>query len=147
MDAGEIGTDQSNGLPIPGSVGNYGYKSEGTACRLHTSQVPGSYPLYRYWKSSVTDHFYTLDSNEIGIPITTHPVPGLSGKHDYVYESIAGYCFKTRAPGTVPLYRYWKAEVGDHFYTTNPSEIGTTTPGEVGNHGYKSEGIACYVYS
>ena len=37
-------------------------------------------------------------------------------------------------PGTVPLYRYWKASVSDHFYTTNINEIA------VENNGYQSEG-------
>jgi hypothetical protein len=38
------------------------------------------------------------------------------------------------------------ASVADHFYTTNAAEmIGTTTPGEVGNHEYLSEGVACHV--
>ena len=34
----------------------------------------------------------------------------------------------------------------DYFYTTDSLEIGTTTPGEIGNHGYKSEGIAGYCF-
>ena len=48
--------------------------------------------------------------------------------------------------GTVPLYRYWNDKNGDHFYTRHSKEIGTTSPGNVGRHGYKSEGIACYVF-
>ena len=43
------------------------------------------------------------------------------------------------------LYRYWKRSVSDHFYTTNAAEIGTTIAGQVGQHGYSSEGVACYV--
>lgn len=35
----------------------------------------------------------------------------------------------------------------DHFYTTNPNEIGTTTPGTTGRYGYKSEGIAGKIYN
>merc|ERR1711976_1061410 len=45
---------------------------------------------------------------------------------------------------SIPFYRYYKSNGFDHFYTTNPKEIGTTKKGEVGNHGYKSEGIAGY---
>ena len=39
------------------------------------------------------------------------------------------------------LYRYWNPAATDYFYTINAGEIGTTTPGHVGNHGYTSEGI------
>ena len=42
-----------------------------------------------------------------------------------------------------PLYRYWNGH--DHFYTTNPHEIGTITRGRKGRGGYTSEGVACYV--
>ena len=45
-----------------------------------------------------------------------------------------------------PLYRYYNSGSNDHFYTTNFAEIGTTTPGSVGNFGYKYEGVAGYCY-
>ena len=48
----------------------------------------------------------------------------------------------------VPLYRYWKASISDHFYTTNSAEIGTgLAVGATGNYGYKYEGIQCYVFA
>jgi hypothetical protein len=40
---------------------------------------------------------------------------------------------------TVPLYRYWKALGGDHFYTTNFRELGR------GRYGYRYEGVQCYI--
>ena len=134
-DSSEIGTVTS------GQVGKHGYVSEGIGCHIGTRQIYGSVPLYRYWKASVSDHFYTTNAEEIG---TT--TPGQTGNHGYVSEGVAGYCFPHPSYGTVPLYRYWKASVSDHFYTTNPDEIGTTTPGQVGKHGYKSEGVACHVF-
>jgi hypothetical protein len=39
----------------------------------------------------------------------------------------------------VPLYRYWNAGIGDHFYTTDWSELGS------GRHGWAYEGIQCHV--
>ena len=39
-----------------------------------------------------------------------------------------------------PLYRYWSTS-GDHFYTTNGSEIGVTGSGHIVNNGYTSEGM------
>ena len=39
----------------------------------------------------------------------------------------------------VPLYRYWNPAIGDHFYTTNWSELGS------GRYGWNYEGIQCFV--
>ena len=71
-------------------------------------------------------------------------MPGRVGRHGYRSEGITGYCFPRYRKGTVPLYRYSKAHGLDHFYTTDSAEIGTTHPGRVVKHGYRSEGIACY---
>ena len=102
--------------------------------------MAGSVPLYCYWNTAVSDHFYTTNSQEIG---TT--TPGSIGQHGYICEGIAGYCFLRPVAGTVPLYRYYKGSVYDHFYTTNAAEIGTAIHGQVGRDGYQSEGVACYV--
>lgn len=126
------------GAVYHGLVGRYGYTSEGIQCLIYTKQVEGSVPLYRYFNGQ--DHFYTTNSNEIG---TT--TPGQVGRYGYKSEGIAGYCFPHVRQGTVPLYRYYKGSGVDHFYTTNIAEIGTAVSGHVGLHGYKSEGVACYV--
>ena len=128
------------GTSAIGLVGHHGYTSEGTQCLVYTRQVAGSVPLYQYLNSDIDDHLYTTNSNEIGT-IT----PGVTGNHGYRNEGITGYCFPRALPGTIPLYRYWKESVGDHLYTTNSGEIGTTILGRVGRHGYVSEGVACYV--
>ena len=96
-------------------------------------------PLYRYFNGSISEHFYTTNAAEIG---TT--TPGLKGHHGYTSEGIACYISSTPAPGYIPLYRYI-IYLREHFYTTNPHEIGTTVPGVTGKYGYVSEGIAGYV--
>ena len=128
------------GTAYHGLKGRHNYISEGIQCLIYTRQVKGSTPLYRYWKASVGDHFYTTSPHEIGT--TTH---GQKGRHGYISEGIAGYCFSHAIAGTVPLYRYWNGHSVDHFYTTNGGEIGTTIHGQSGRHGYKSEGVACHV--
>jgi len=45
------------------------------------------------------------------------------------------------------VYRYWHDGTHDHLYTNNAAEIGTTHEGQVGNHGYKSEGEAFTVFN
>lgn len=133
--ADEIGTTKYR------QKGKEGYMYEGIQCYLYREQVERSVPLYRYWKNTVKDHFYTTHAEEIGT-IT----PGKIGNHGYTSEGIVGYCFPTQQPDTVPLYRYWNPKNSDHFYTTNGmQEIDTVTPRETGNHGYISEGIVCYV--
>ena len=128
------------GVVVPGIVGRYGYKGEGIQCLLYDKQIAGSVPLYRYFLGSRVDHFYTTNSAEIGTTTS-----GQRGKYGFVSEGIAGYCFPSARPGTIPLYRYYHPAGVDHFYTTNAKEIGTTEAGKVGRYGYKSEGIACHV--
>lgn len=100
-----------------------------------------SRPLYRYWQGAVRDHFYTTNREEIG---TT--TPGQVGKYGYKSEGVAARIFFSRVRSSVPLYRYYQPQRRDHFYTTNPNEIGTTKSGVVGRYGYRSEGIAGYCY-
>ena len=124
------------GTAIPDQVGKFNYKSEGVQCIVCTRPEKGTLPLYRYWNGK--DHFYTTSADEIGVISA-----GVTGKHGYTFESIAAYCYGEKKENNVPLYRYWNGV--EHFYTTNPVEIGTVTPGEVGNHKYRSEGVAGYV--
>ena len=126
------------GTAIPGHLGKHGYRSEGTAGRIHDTRVWGSVPLYRYWNGR--EHFYTTNHHEIG---TT--VPGVTGKHGYKSEGIAGYCFPHQKCGRhdarKPLYRAYNHKSRDHFYTTNVHEMARATSPTA----YTFEGIACYI--
>jgi len=132
--AGEIGTTEK------GHVGNHGYKSEGPSFYVFTHQHPGLVPVYRYWKDEHHDHFYTANAGEIGATNA-----GQVGNHGYKCEGILGYVSPTEFFGSIPIHRYWNEQSKDHFYTSNAAEIGTTHVGQVGNHGYKHEGILGYV--
>ena len=44
--------------------------------------------------------------------------------------------------GPYPLYRYFNAQLGDHFYTLDQDELGPS-----GSKGYVSEGIAARCYA
>jgi hypothetical protein len=130
----EIGTTEK------GHVGNHGYKSEGPSFHIFTHQHHGLVPVYRYWKDDNHDHFYTANAGEIGATNV-----GQAGNHGYKCEGILGYVSPTEFYGSIPIYRYWHDQSHDHFYTSNQAEIGTTHVGQVGNHGYKCEGILGYV--
>ena len=74
--------------------------------------------------------------------------PGKTGKHGFISEGTTGYCYPSPGVGLVPLYRYYKAyPADDHFYSTDPNEIGTIVYGQVGHNGFKNYGITCYVYA
>jgi hypothetical protein len=128
------------GTTTPGAVGNHGYKHESAAFHIFTHHHGGLVPMYRYYHEGNHDHFYTTNAGEIG---TT--TPGQTGHHGYKFESIVGYVSPSEFFGSIPIYRYYHEGNHDHFYTSNAGEIGTTTPGHTGNHGYKFESIAGYV--
>ena len=102
-------------------------------------------PFIIYCKEDHGDHLYTHDVKEVGTE-----KKGALGNFGYRCERKAGYVHTKHVEGTIPLYRYYKTKAGsgqgDHLYTTNAQEIGTTTRGEEGNSGYVFEKIACYVF-
>ena len=92
-------------------------------------------PWYRYWRSSVTNHFYTTDRDVIGTTVV-----GETGSYNYEFEGIEGYLFETQIDGTVPYYRFYYSSGGshDHAYSTSSS---------IGLSGYTYEGVRGYIAS
>jgi len=133
-DEHEIGTTHH------GQTGKHGYVSEGIGFHIFSHHHHGLVPVYRYYHGTVHDHFYTAKEDDIG---TTHQ--GQAGKHGYVCEGVLGYVSPTAFHGGIPVYRYYHDPSHDHFYSTNVAEIGTTHEGQVGNLGFKCEGILGYV--
>ena len=80
---------QEIGVTHPGHVGHHGYRSEGILGYCYPKWVPGTVPLYRYYKLHGQDHFYTTNIHEIGTR-----VPGVVGKYGYKFERVACYVFK-----------------------------------------------------
>jgi hypothetical protein len=76
-------------------------------------------PLYRMYKGSIDDHFYTTSETEKNITVSSY---------GYTYEGIAGYVRTTKVPNHVPLYRAWNPGICDHFYTTSMQEIDAVAP-------------------
>ena len=92
-------------------------------------------PIYQHFINH-RDHFYTPSWSE---------VTGNGG--NIITQGIVFKVLKNKVSGTLPLHRYYSPGSGDHFYTTNTEEIGTTRQGETGKHGYKYEGHIGFVYS
>ena len=114
----------------------------------HAADCRALQPVYRYFNGK--DHLFTINAAEIG---TT--TPGATGNMGYRSEGIGFYAYSTAittcptSTGTastpVAVYRYFN--MLNHYFTTNPNEIGTTTPGATGNGGFKSEGVGFKAYS
>jgi len=86
--------------------------------------------LHRYYNSDpeVVDHFYTSNFQTL-----------FCGRVGWFYEGTIGALATTPNSLRAPLYQYWNASIGDHFYTTNPNEV---HPGD----GNQFETIIGYVY-
>jgi len=88
--------------------------------------LPNTVTLYRYYRKSTNDHFYTTNWNELG-----------NSKNGWTYDGHTYKVYSSQMPNTQPLYQYWDGK--DHFYTTNKNELGA------GSSGFTFEKIACYV--
>lgn len=104
--------------------GNSDYAYQGFDGYIHTTQVAGTYPLYRYYSSSDTDHFYSTGYD---------PNPT-----NYVYEGVAGYVYTSPGTNRIPIYRFYinSGSNKNHFYSTS-----STVPTN-----YVAEGIAWYAH-
>jgi len=131
----EIGTTHE------GQTGHHGYKCEGVLGYVSPVEFPGSVGILRYWNEGNHDHLYTVNHQEIG---TTHV--GHTGHHGYKFEGVVGYAYPAQHH-VKPVYRYYKADFHDHFYTADANEIGAHHQGEVGKHGYTSEGVGFHIFA
>ncbi len=117
------------------AVNHLGFKYEGIAGYVFSTQVTGSIPLYRLVlaTSTVLDHFYTTSAAERDNAVKTY---------SYKYEGIQCYVLPTQMRGTTPLYRLVNSKP-DHFYTISSPEKDNA----VKSYGYKYEGIASYIFA
>jgi hypothetical protein len=100
-------------------------------CTATFNLLPPS-PVYRFWSGVF---FYTINEEEKDYVMATWP-------DVWHYEGIAYYAYKTQAPGTLPVYRFWDGK--SFFYTIDEAEknhVIATWP-DIWHY----EGIAYYVY-
>lgn len=98
-----------------------------TACAAPPQPPSGGFtPMLRYFNSSISDHFYTVD-----------PIP--DGAYGYKFEQWEGQAARTQLAGTVPLHRLWLPG-RMHFYTVSLEEV------DVAKWcGFTYEGVVAYV--
>jgi len=132
VDVNEVGT-----LEV-GHTNKNGYKYEGLLGHAYPAEHH-ILPVFRYQHPGVHDHFYTTNSAEIGT--TTY---GKKGNNGYISEGLSFNIFTHHHTGLVPVWRYYHSGSQDHFYTSNPEEVGTTDIGKTGHNGYTCECVMGY---
>jgi Leucine-rich repeat (LRR) protein len=100
---------------------------------------PNLTPAYRFWSPTLSSHLYTIDESERDNLISQFP-------DVWTLEGIAFYVFpEGRQPmDACPVYRFWSASLGYHFYTAREEERDDL----MRNHSdvWTYEGAAWYAY-
>jgi hypothetical protein len=101
----------------PASVWTY----EGSVFNAFTTQQPGTTPMYRFYSTRLSGHFYTTSLDERN---------GITANYDtytWNYEGVAYYVYPSDSTvaGTVPVARFWSPTNQHHFYTANATEAAT----------------------
>ncbi len=96
-------------------------------------------PVYRFWSPVLGKHFYTLDEAEKANLLSRY-------SRVWTYEGVAFRAFAApTAEGPAPVYRFWSASSGAHFYTLDEAERDKLLGNYAGVWTY--EGIAFYAYA
>ncbi len=82
---------------------------------------PGTAPVYRFWSGTLNTHFYTVSQAERDKLIDNY-------SQTWAYEGIAFYAYvgslgSALSIGIDPVYRFWSASLGTHFFTTSQTEM------------------------
>jgi hypothetical protein len=83
------------------------------------SPPAGTLPVYRFWSPTLPGipHFYTIDEAEKQYVVDNYP-------NDWTYEGVAYNALPvdTNNIDARPVYRFWSAPLGGHFYTMDETE-------------------------
>lgn len=83
---------------------------------FYQNSEPGLLPVYRFWSPALGSHIWTTLESERNKLIQDPNV--------WADEGIAFYAYDPARPplGSSPVYRFWSAQLGYHFYTIDESE-------------------------
>ncbi|KZT03641.1 uncharacterized protein LAESUDRAFT_814511 [Laetiporus sulphureus 93-53] len=115
------------------AVSKDGYKSQGDAGHVFTSEVVNTSPLYQLYTAKTTDNFYTTSEEQAEKVV--------SNGGGWKRQGIAAYVYEDQICGSIPLYQVYNPKITDHFYTTDETERNHA----IDDDGYVDQGIACYV--
>ena len=126
------GSDQHHHYTDNSSWSKAGYSASGSYFRVHIKSFSGSAPIYALTHWAKTDTLVTCNGAEVTAAIKAG------------YQSVTlGWALGFKISNTHPLYRSYSSKTSAHFLTLNKTEHDNA----VNLYGYKSEGVACYVWS
>ncbi len=104
----------------------------------HNDAIPGTSPIYRFWSSKISSHFYTINESERDKLINNFP--------SWTHEGPVFYAYKEgqQPDDASPVYRFWSDSKKTHFYTISESEKDKLI--NQFSHVYTYEGIVWYAY-
>jgi predicted outer membrane repeat protein len=117
------------------------WQFEGIAFYAHKrAAVNNAVPIYRFWSPKWFSHIWTTSETERDKLMTESP-------EVWTYEGVVFYAFKAdNSPlGTLPVYRFWSAKLGYHFFTMDEAEKNKLVTNYPDVWAY--EGVAFYTYA
>lgn len=102
---------------------------------------PDVRPIYRFWSSTLSSHFYTIDPGERDHILTTYPT------EIWQLEGVVFYAYPDglQPADARPVYRFWSGQHGTHFYTISEDEkdfVIATYP----SYTWAYEGVVWYAF-
>lgn len=94
------------------------FSYEGSKFFAYTDADPALSPVYRFYNKVTGTHFYTVNAAEKDHVIATWPTI-------FNYEGVAWYASAVSTLSgayLVPIYRFFNAHTGTHFYTASAAE-------------------------
>lgn len=85
----------------------------GAATRFATAPLP-RVPVYRFYNSATSAHFYTPSAAERDYVVANFPT--------FAYEGVAFYGYDRQISGSSPVYRLYNKRTRRHFYTISQVE-------------------------
>ncbi len=104
-----------------------------------TALAPGLAPVYRFWSSRFSTHFYTISEAEKDMLL-------MADADTWAFEGVSFYAYPDgrQPPKATPVYRFWRPADNGHFYTASETEKDTAMKQYTDL--YVFEGVVFYGY-
>lgn len=117
----------------------YEWLGVGTSCPDSVQPGPSLTLVYRLWSPTRSVHFYAISESEKQFLLDNYA-------HVWAYDGVVFYVYPQgrQPPDSRPVYRFWSAALGHHFYTISEAEKALLI--DTWSHVWAYEGIAWYAY-